>query len=75
MAKSVRFDRQLEAMLEEAAEALGISQSELIREAIAEKCREVLRPPLAQSLHHLLGELIPKAVGRAIPASRSRRAK
>jgi predicted transcriptional regulator len=35
MAKSVRFDRQLETMLEEAAQALGVSQSTLIREAIA----------------------------------------
>lgn len=42
MAKSVRFDRRLEAMLEKAADALGVSQSKLIREAIAEKCRDVL---------------------------------
>jgi predicted DNA-binding protein len=57
MAKSVRFDRHLESMLEEAAKALGVSQSELIREAIAEKCRDVLRPPLSQSLAPLIGRI------------------
>jgi ribbon-helix-helix protein len=57
MAKSVRFDRKLETMLEEAAEALGISQSKLIREAIAEKCREILRPPLSQSLAPFIGRV------------------
>lgn len=64
MAKSVRFDRKLEAMLEEAAEALGISQSKLIREAIAEKCREILRPPLSQSLAPFIGRVNSKG-GRA----------
>jgi len=64
MAKSVRFDRQLETMLEEAAEALGVSQSKLIREAIAEKCREVLRPPLSQSLVPFIGRIKSKG-GRA----------
>jgi len=64
MAKSVRFDRQLETMLEEAAEALGVSQSKLIREAIAEKCREVLRPPLSQSLAPFIGRVKSKG-GRA----------
>jgi len=64
MAKSVRFDRRLEMMLEEAAEALGVSQSKLIREAIAEKCREVLRPPLSQSLAPFIGRINSKG-GRA----------
>jgi phage baseplate assembly protein gpV len=64
MAKSVRVDRQLETMLEEAAEALGVSQSKLIREAIAEKCREVLRPPLSQSLAPVIGRIHSKG-GRA----------
>ena len=57
MAKSVRFDRDLESLLEEAAQTLGVSQSRLIRDAIAEKCREVLRPPLAQSLAPLIGRI------------------
>lgn len=57
MAKSVRFDHNLESLLEEAAQTLGVSQSELIREAIAEKCREVLRPPLFQSLGPFIGRI------------------
>lgn len=57
MAKSVRFDRQLESLLEEAAQTLGVSQSKLIRAAIAEKCREVLRPPLFQSLVPFIGRI------------------
>jgi predicted DNA-binding protein len=64
MAKSVRFDRELESLLEEAARALGTSQSKLIREAIAEKCREVLRPPLAESLAPFIGRIKSKG-GRA----------
>jgi hypothetical protein len=54
MAKSVRFDRHLESLLEEAAQTLGVSQSKLIREAIAEKCREGLRPPRVQSFKRAL---------------------
>ena len=57
VAKSVRFDRHLESLLEEAAQTLGVSQSELIREAIAEKCRQVLRPPLFQSLAPFIGRI------------------
>ena len=57
MAKSVRFDRHLESLLEEAAQTLGVSQSKLIREAIAEKCREVLRPPLSQTLAPFIGRI------------------
>jgi predicted DNA-binding protein len=57
MAKSVRFNRELESLLEEAARTLGVSQSELIREAIAEKCQEVLRPSLAESLVPFLGRI------------------
>jgi len=64
VAKSVRFDRQLESLLEEAAQSLGISQSKLIREAIAEKCREVLRPPLSESLAPFIGRIKSKG-GRA----------
>jgi predicted DNA-binding protein len=64
MAKSVRFNHELESLLEEAAQALGVSQSTLIREAIAEKCREVLRPPLSQSLAPSIGRIKSKG-GRA----------
>ena len=64
MAKSVRFSHEQEALLEQAARALGVSQSKLIREAIDEKCRGVLRPPLAQSLAPLIGR-IKSSGGRA----------
>jgi hypothetical protein len=64
MSKSVRFNHEQEALLEEAARALGISQSKLIRDAISEKCREVLRPPLAQSLVPFIGRIKSKG-GRA----------
>jgi hypothetical protein len=64
MAKRVRFDRKLESLLEEAAQSLGASQSKLIREAIAQKCREVLRPPLSQSLAPFIGRIKSKG-GRA----------
>jgi predicted transcriptional regulator len=64
VAKSVRFNQELESLLEQAAQALGVSQSKLIREAIAEKCREVLRPPLSQSLAPFIGRTRSKG-GRA----------
>lgn len=64
MAKSVRFDRRLASLLENAARELGISQSELIRDAIAQKCQEVLRPPLAESLVPFIGR-VKSAGGRA----------
>lgn len=64
MAKSVRFNHELESLLEEAAQVLGVSQSTLIRTAIAEKCREVLRPPLSQSLVPFIGRIKSKG-GRA----------
>jgi len=57
MAKSVRFDRELESRLEEAAKASGLTQSELIREAIAKKCEQLLRPSLAVSLAPFIGRV------------------
>jgi predicted DNA-binding protein len=57
MAKSVRFSQEQETQLAQAARALGVSQSKLIRQAIDEKCRDVLRPPLAQSLAPLIGRI------------------
>ena len=36
LAKSGRFNHELESLLEEAAQVLGVSQSTLIRQAIAE---------------------------------------
>ena len=64
MAKSVRLDSQLESRLERAARALGISQSELIREAVAKRCKEVVRPSLAERLAPFIG-CIKTSGGRA----------
>jgi predicted DNA-binding protein len=64
MAKSVRFDRELESRLEEAAKALGLTQSELIRDAITKRCEQVLRPSLAKSLAPFIGR-VKSAGGRA----------
>ena len=64
MAKSVRLDSNLESRLERAARVLGISQSELIREAVAKRCEEVVRPSLAVRLTPLIG-LIKTSGGRA----------
>jgi len=57
MAKSVRIDAQLESRLERAAGVLGISQSELIREAVAKKCEEVLGQPLVERLAPVIGKI------------------
>jgi predicted DNA-binding protein len=57
MAKSVRFSHEQEAFLEQAARVLGVSQSKLIRQAIDEKCREILRPALAESLAPFIGRI------------------
>ena len=64
MAKSARFDRQLESRLERAAQALGISQSKLIREAVTRRCEEVLGPSLAERLAPVIG-CIETSGGRA----------
>ncbi len=64
MAKSVRFDLRLESHLERAAQALGISKSDLIREAVARRCKEVLGPSLAERLLPVIG-CIKTSGGRA----------
>ena len=64
MSKSVRFSHEQETLLEQAARALGVSQSKLIRQAIDEKCRDILRPPLSESLAPFLGR-IKSSGGRA----------
>lgn len=57
MTKSVRFDPALEASLEQAARALGVSQSELIRDAVAKRCEEVLQPSLTERLGPVIGRI------------------
>ena len=64
MAKSVRLDSQLESHLERAARTLGISQSKLIREAVAKRCGEVLGPSLVEKLAPVIG-CIKTSGGRA----------
>jgi predicted DNA-binding protein len=64
MAKSVHFDPQLESRLEKAARALGVSRAELIQEAVAKRCEEVLRPSLAERLAPVIG-CIQSSGGRA----------
>lgn len=57
MAKSARLDPQLQDELERAAKALGISQSELIRDAIARRCREVLGETLGERIGPVVGAI------------------
>lgn len=64
MAKSVRLTKAMEADLERASQALGISQSQLVREAVARRCDEVLGATLAQRLAPVVGS-IKSAGGRA----------
>ncbi len=64
MAVTIRISRELEFLLKQAAQASGISQSEFIREAIVEKCHNVLRPRLFESLAPFIGRIKSKG-GRA----------
>ena len=57
MAKSARLDPALAEELERAAKALGVSQSELIRDAIARRCREVLGETLADRIAPVVGAI------------------
>jgi len=57
MPKSIRITHDFELLLDEAARALGKSQSEFIREAVLEKCRKVLRPRLSESLAPFIGRV------------------
>lgn len=52
--KSVRFDPELEAELERAARAEGVSYSEFIREAVARRCEEVLGESLLDRLEPVI---------------------
>lgn len=57
MAKSARLDPALQEELERAAKALGVSQSELIRDAIARRCREVLGDTLGDRIAPVVGSV------------------
>lgn len=53
--KTVRLDAELEARLREAACAAGITESQLIREAIRARCDEILGNTLAVRLAPYIG--------------------
>jgi predicted DNA-binding protein len=52
---SVRLDEALEARLEEAARLSGKSVSEIIRQAIEERCNEIIGQRLAHRLKDVAG--------------------
>jgi len=60
----VRCDPELEAELERAARAEGVSCSEFIREAMARRCEEVLRESLLERLEPVIGT-VESSGGRA----------
>jgi hypothetical protein len=62
--KSVRLDPRLEANLERAARAAGMSQSEFIRDALARRCEELLGGSLAERLAPVAG-VVHSSGGRA----------
>lgn len=64
MVKSVRLDADLEQKLERAAQAVAMSQSEFIRDAVARRCAEVLGTSLAERLAPVIG-IIESDGGRA----------
>lgn len=62
--KSVRLDGKLETKLERSARALGVSQSEFLRDALARRCDEVLGDSLRQQLASVIG-IVKSSGGRA----------
>ncbi len=55
--KSVRLDTELEARLEKAAQTAGVSESALIRSAIAERCDAILNEQPDLRLAYALGSV------------------
>ena len=53
--RSVRLDEELEARLEEAARATGLSISELIRDAVRRRCDDLLGQCLSSRLGDVTG--------------------
>ena len=62
--KSVRLDDKLETKLKRAARALGVSQSEFLRDALARRCQEVLGDSLEDRLAPVIG-IVKSSGGRA----------
>ena len=67
--KSVRLDADLEAQLRQAAQAAGVSESEFIRQAVAERSQHFLGDGLEQRLAGVVGAIHSRG-GRAGEASR-----
>ena len=64
MVKTVRLDADLEARLERASQAVDETQSEFIRQAVSQRCEQVLGPTLAERLRSVIG-VIESGGGRA----------
>lgn len=62
--KSVRLDRDLEANLERAARALAVSESQFLREALRQRCDQVLGGSLRERLAPVIG-IVESSGGRA----------
>lgn len=62
--KSVRLDPETEEQLEMTARALGVSESEFIRQAIRREVQETLGETLAERLGDVIGTIRSKG-GRA----------
>jgi hypothetical protein len=67
--KSVRLDADLQAQLRRAARATGVSESEFIRQAVADRSQEVLGDGLEELLGGLVG-VVHSRGGRARQTSR-----
>jgi predicted DNA-binding protein len=57
MAKSFRLDPELQRRLEEAAARQGIPASALIRDAVRQRCDEVLGRSLLEDLGDVVGSI------------------
>lgn len=62
--RSIRLDEALEARLQEAATASGRPVSEIIRQAIEERCAAILSQCLAHRVRDVAG-IVRSRVGRA----------
>ena len=66
--KSVRFDDRLQARLSAAARAAGVTESEFIRQAVAERSEQLLGDSIEHRLSGVLGAISSRG-GRARKAS------
>jgi hypothetical protein len=63
--KSVRLGEALEDRLERAASLAGMSESEIIREAVAKECDEILGTSLYEQIKPFIGVVASDAGGDA----------